>query len=67
MKKFLGLILLMLLPCSTLSMWGQTGQQMKLISYNIWNGFEANAKKVSIEYRLVEACAFYRMDSKTGC
>lgn len=32
MKKFLGLILLMLLPCSTLSMWGQTGQQMKLIS-----------------------------------
>ena len=56
MKKFLGLILLMLLPCSALSMWGQTGQQMKLISYNIWNG-----------RRLVEACAFHRMDSKTGC
>ena len=43
MKKFLGLILLMLLPCSTLSMWGQTGQQMKLISYNIWNGFEGDS------------------------
>ena len=35
MKKFLGLILLMLLPCSALSMWGQTGQQMKLISYTL--------------------------------
>ena len=43
MKKFLGLILLMLLPCSALSMWGQTGQQMKLISYNIWNGFEGDS------------------------
>ena len=55
MKKLLGLILLMLLPCSALSMWGQTGQQMKLISYNIWNGFEG------------DSCTFYRMDSKTGC
>lgn len=33
----------MLLPCSALSMWGQTGQQMKLISYNIWNGFEGDS------------------------
>ena len=58
MKKFLGLILLMLLPCSTLSMWGQTGQQMKLISYNIWNGFEGDS---------LRRARFYRMDSKTGC
>ena len=29
MKKFLGLILLMLLPCSALSMWGQTGAQFE--------------------------------------
>ena len=43
MKKFLGLILLMLLPCSALSMWGQTGQQMKLISYGEFYQFNLSS------------------------
>lgn len=76
MKKFLGLILLMLLPCSTLSMWGQTGQQMKLISYNIWNGFEGDSlrrarfiewtrKQAADIFVLTELVGFKEKDLKT--
>ena len=76
MKKFLGLILLMLLPCSALSMWGQTGQQMKLISYNIWNGFEGDSlrrarfiewtqKQAADIFVLTELVGFKEKDLKT--
>lgn len=76
MKKLLGLILLMLLPCSALSMWGQTGQQMKLISYNIWNGFEGDSlrrarfiewtqKQAADIFVLTELVGFKEKDLKT--
>ena len=66
----------MLLPCSTLSMWGQTGQQMKLISYNIWNGFEGDSlrrarfiewtrKQAADIFVLTELVGFKEKDLKT--
>ena len=66
----------MLLPCSALSMWGQTGQQMKLISYNIWNGFEGDSlrrarfiewtqKQAADIFVLTELVGFKEKDLKT--
>lgn len=40
MKKVLGFIIMLLFSLCPLQMEGQSVKQLKIISYNIWNGFE---------------------------
>lgn len=43
MNKVLGVIIMLVLSLCPSSLWGQSEKQLKIISYNIWNGFEGDS------------------------
>lgn len=43
MNKVLGVIIMLVLSLCPSGLWGQSEKQLKIISYNIWNGFEGDS------------------------